>query len=111
MRADAGGAALERTVAHLIHHLFESSTVSGWLAVKTLWDLNEVRAFAAKQPALAQTVADEAARSGLALWLGDLAGALSLLVDAPMPASWTRLSVSRRVDCLIPQMLDALSFL
>lgn len=101
MRADAGGAALAATVAHLIHHLFESSTPTRWLTVKTLWDLNEVRVFAASRPALAQAVADEAARAGLAPWLGDLAGALSRLVKCPLPESWIRTSCSERVDRLL----------
>ena len=42
--------ALGATVAHLLHHLFESSVTTPWLIVKTLADLAEVRAFCGVHP-------------------------------------------------------------
>jgi hypothetical protein len=90
---DAGGRpALGAVVAHLMHHLFESSVTTPWLAVKTLADLAEVRAFAAGraagEPGSAEEIALAARRFGLSRRLGAVAGLLGRALDRPVPAAW-----------------------
>ena len=111
MRADAGGAALERTVAHLIHHLFESSTVSGWLAVKTPLGSERGTRFCCEATCLgpnrrrrgcALRPCTVARRSG-GCSFATRGRAYAGFVDAPI-----RLAKSGLSD---RQMLDALSFL
>lgn len=46
-----GRPTLAAAVAHLVHHLFESSVTTPWLAVKTLADLAEVLTFTEAHPA------------------------------------------------------------
>ncbi len=103
---DANGKpALAMTVAHLVHHLFESSVTTPWLAVKTLADLAEVRAFvearAASEPGLAEEIASAARRLGLGPRLGALAGLLALVLDRPVPAAWIRERRAKDVEALL----------
>ena len=87
------GPALGPTVAHLIHHLFESSVTTPWLVVKTLADLAEVRAFALKDAgsaSIAGEIAACASRFGLGRRLGALAGLLARVLDRPVPDAWLR---------------------
>lgn len=86
---EAGRPAIGATVAHLLHHLFESSVTTPWLVVKTLADLAEVRAFAERKPA-AEEVAEVAARFGLGRRLGALAGLLERVIEREAPQGWTR---------------------
>lgn len=82
--------ALAMVVAHLLHHLFESSVTMPWLVVKTLADLAEVRAFAAAERGSAEEVAETAARLGLAQRLGAVAGLLEKATDQAGPGAWMR---------------------
>lgn len=101
----AGEPALRSTVAHLVHHLFESSVTTPWLAVKTLADLAEVRAFvearSAASPDLAREVARAAARFGLARRLGALAGLLARVLDRPVPDAWIAEARPHEIDALL----------
>ena len=98
------GPALAATVAHLVHHLFESSVTTPWLAVKTLADLAEVLAFVEAHPdgaAMAREIADAARRFGLERRLGALAGLLERALDRPAPRAWTEAAGPRDVDDLL----------
>jgi hypothetical protein len=101
----AGEPALGPAVAHLVHHLFESSVTTPWLAVKTLADLAEVRAFverrAASEPDVAASVAASCRRFGLGRRLGALAGLLGRVIDRPVPAAWTAETRAADVDRLL----------
>ena len=80
-------------VAHLLHHLFESSVTAPWLVVKTLADLAEVRAFAIARPdgdEVAGAIARAAARLGLGERLATLSGLLARALDREVPATWLR---------------------
>jgi hypothetical protein len=99
---------LGATVAHLLHHLFESSVTTPWLVVKTLADLAEVRAVAqarseaqAEQQSVATNeIAEAARRFGLSRRLGALAGLLERVIGRPVPAEWTVESTAGEVDAL-----------
>lgn len=100
-----GRPALAMVVAHLVHHLFESSVTVPWLAVKTLADLAEVRAFvearAASEPALAEEIAAAVRRLGLGRRLGTLAGLLARVIERPVPAAWTAEARPSDVEALL----------
>lgn len=83
-----GAPRLEATVAHVVHHLFEGSVVTPSLAIKTLWDLAELRAFVATRPGLAARIAGEARAWGLGASFEKLAGALARLSGDPGPPEW-----------------------
>lgn len=98
----AGKPTLDGTVAHLLHHLFESSVTTPWLVVKTLADLAEVLAFGDRTgPAAAEEVGEAARRFGLERRLGALAGLLERALERGVPATWTREQRDRDVDALL----------
>ncbi len=81
---------LETTVAHLLHHLFESSVTTPWLLVKTLADLAEVFAFvqAPAHAPLVASIAETARHFGLDERLHQISALLGLVLDRPMPPEW-----------------------
>lgn len=96
---------LGATMAHLLHHLFESSVTTPWLVVKTLADLAEARALALangpERGGVADEIANAAWRFGLQRRLGALAGLLARVVDAPVPAGWLLETHPADVDALL----------
>ena len=98
-----GRPALAPAVAHLLHHLFESSVTTPWLVVKTLADLAEVRAFAQREAGsteIADEIAACAGRFGLGRRLGALAGMLARVLDRPVPEAWLREARAADVEAL-----------
>ena len=93
-----GKPALAMVVAHLLHHLFESSVTLPWLVVKTLADLAEVRALVNARADGAE-IAEEIARTASSLGLGHrlraLAGMLAQVLDREVPAAWLRGDAAR----------------
>jgi len=105
MRDTSAGARLEQTVAHLLHHLFESSVTTPALIVKTLWDLNEVRVHVRARPEIARDVLDAARGAGLEHRLAAVAGLLTLATDAAELSTWT----VARADPDVALLLEACS--
>jgi hypothetical protein len=102
MLGSAGKPALGATVAHILHHLFESSVTTPWLVVKTLADLAEVLAFGDRTgPGAAEEVAEAARRFGLGRRLGALAGLLERVLERAAPETWTREQQAGDVDALL----------
>ncbi|MFO0586343.1 MAG: nucleotidyltransferase family protein [Polyangiaceae bacterium] len=102
MRDPSGEPAIGPLVAHLLHHAFESSVTMPFLVAKTLVDLAEARAYAArKSAAIVDEIATCAHTYGLGRRLSALAGLLELVTGRRAPAGWTRDARPGDVEALV----------
>lgn len=96
-----GEVSIAVTVAHLVHHLFESSVTTPWLVVKTLADLAEARALTIDDRRLADEIALKSRQFGLGRRLSALAGLLARALHCPVPAGWVADVVPDDIDALL----------